>query len=193
MIRRLGCAEAASEEAGREGGRRQRTSAEQGHAVAEMIGNRLASEVVRLSESVECRPGSGPVVAKTVGIRFDGQEMPDTRNIRPTTDHVFTDGPSRLEQLAVIGLGDVALVGASPELSCRTGVDIRDRSPFTETLILTMVNGAAKYMAEHTAYERMTYESMNSPFARGSAEKLAEHAVETLEELWGEAGSGRGK
>jgi predicted peptidase len=45
-------------------------------------------------------------------------------------------------------------------------------------MVLTMVNGAAKYMPELGAYERITYAAMNSPFARGSAEILSAMAVE---------------
>ena len=79
------------------------------------------------------------------------------------------------------GLGDLAILGMRPELSCRIGADIRRRSPFAETLVLTMVNGGAKCMADVEAYERSTYEAMNSRFAAGSAERLADRAVAMLE------------
>ena len=58
--------------------------------------------------------------------------------------------------------------------------DRRKLSPFNQTMVMTMVNGGAKYMADSSAYERFTYEAMNSPFARGSAELLCEKAVELL-------------
>ena len=35
-------------------------------------------------------------------------------------------------------------------------------------------------MADNTAYDRLTYEAMNSPFVRGSAEVLCEKALELL-------------
>jgi hypothetical protein len=46
-----------------------------------------------------------------------------------------------------------------------------------------MVNGAAKYMAEVSAYDRITYEAMNSPFARGSAEALVDNVVALLQSM----------
>jgi hypothetical protein len=40
----------------------------------------------------------------------------------------------------------------------------------SKTLVMTMVNGASKYMADKESYDNMTYESMNSPFGKGSAD-----------------------
>jgi hypothetical protein len=40
--------------------------------------------------------------------------------------------------------------------------------------VLTMVNGAQKYLPSAEAYDRITYEAMNSGFARGADEMLAQ-------------------
>lgn len=170
-------------------GLRRDSSSDKDFVAIDKIGRLLGAEVMRLCEAVECHGVRGPILSKSVSVKFEGQELPDTRSIRPTRDYVFTGGPDRTEWLHFIVLDDVALVGVSPELSCRTGVDTKDGSPFSDTLVLTMVNGASKCMAEAEAYDRMTYESMNSPFARGSAERLAEHATETLWELQNRDGS----
>ena len=45
--------------------------------------------------------------------------------------------------------------------------------------VLTMVNGAQKYLPSALAYDRITYEAMNSGFARGASEVL-EQAILTL-------------
>ncbi|MBN1459265.1 MAG: hypothetical protein JXA57_07000, partial [Armatimonadetes bacterium] len=168
---------------GKGGSLRAKGVGDRGHAVAEMLGARLGAEVLRLSESIECRNLDVPIVSETAQVRFEGQRLPDTRSLRPTSDHVFVEGSERLEPLAVVALGESVLVGVRPELSCKTGVDIRERSPYARTLVLCMVNGGAKCMADATAYDRMTYESMNSPFARGSAERMAEEAVAVLAAL----------
>ena len=59
----------------------------------------------------------------------------------------------------------IAGVIASPipaaELSAITGAAIRARSPFPHTLVVTMVNGAAKYMPDAAAYRDITCEAMN--------------------------------
>ena len=38
---------------------------------------------------------------------------------------------------------------------------------------MTMVNGGAKYMTNAEGYDNITYEAMNSRYARGSAEIVA--------------------
>ena len=53
-------------------------------------------------------------------------------------------------------LGNVALVGVRPELSCQTGLNIKEQSPFPETMVLTMVNGGTKYMPDRGTYDRIT-------------------------------------
>jgi neutral ceramidase len=155
------------------------------HALAESIGARLGAEVVRLSNSIKCQPCAVPIVVDRAQVELAGQEMIQTQLLRPSKRLVFASGQPRSEQVEVVRIGDIALVGVRPELSCRTGVDIRQRSPLPATLVLTMVNGAAKYMAEDLAYERITYEAMNSPFARGSAEVLADKAVGLLQDMSG--------
>ena len=49
--------------------------------------------------------------------------------------------------------------------------------------VVTMVNGAAKYLADAGSYDRITYAAMNSPYAAGAAEQVAARIVETLRGL----------
>jgi hypothetical protein len=69
-------------------------------------------------------------------------------------------------------VGDIGIIGVQVELSSQTGVALRERSGFAHTLVATMVNGAAKYLPDAGSYERITYEAMSSPYAKGSAEAL---------------------
>ena len=151
---------------GKEGGIRVKDVDERGSVIAEMLGARLGAEVVRLSERMECRTYSGPIVMEESRVRCPGQKMTmDTHSLRPTREYAFVPAEERDQPIAVVRMGDVALVGVSPELGCQTALNIREQSPFRETMVLTMVNGGAKYMADASAYDRITYEAMNSSFA----------------------------
>ena len=88
------------------------------------------------------------------------------------------DGESE-QPLFLMTLGELAVLGVKPELTRITERAVRDASPFPCTLIATLINGGAKYMADRSSYDRCTYEAMNSPFAPGAAEILA-GAAETL-------------
>jgi hypothetical protein len=46
-----------------------------------------------------------------------------------------------------------------------------------------MVNGGAKYMADAASYDRITYAAMNSRYARGSAETVANTVLALLSTL----------
>ena len=53
---------------------------------------------------------------------------------------------------------------------------------------MTMVNGAAKYMADAENYDRIMYEAMNSMFAKGSSEIVAAKIRSMLEQLHHQSG-----
>ena len=154
---------------------------EEGFIIAKMLGRRLGIEVMQTSEKIKCQSMPGSIFIKKGTVRCTGQEMAkDVHSLRPTKQYDFIPAKEREEPVEIIMLGNVALVGVRPELCCQTGLTIKEQSPFPETMVLTMVNGGAKYMPDRSAYDRITYESMNSPFGRGSAELLCEKVVELL-------------
>lgn len=48
---------------------------------------------------------------------------------------------------------------------------------------MTLVNGAAKYMADENSYDKFTYEARNSQYAKGSAEYVEDKILSMLETL----------
>jgi hypothetical protein len=146
-----------------------------------MLGKRLGKSVLQTAEAIKCEIWAGRLSLQKCKIRCPGQAIAvDTQSIRPTKHYTFTSADEREEQVEILKLGDMVLVGVRPELCCQTAADIKEQSPFAETMIMTMVNGAAKYMPECGAYDRITYEAMNSPFARGAAELLSKVVMEQL-------------
>ena len=69
-------------------------------------------------------------------------------------------------QLNILHWGDVVLVGTEPELSSSFGTQVRALAP--HVVLATLVNGAKKYLPSSDAYDRVTYEAMNSSFGRGA-------------------------
>ena len=82
------------------------------------------------------------------------------------------------QSVTVLTLGDVRLVGVKPELCCVTAQQIGAGDP--RVRVVTLWNGGAKYMADADSCDRITYESQNSPFMKGAAEKLVACAREML-------------
>lgn len=123
----------------------------------------------------------GSIYIKNGLCQCQGQKgFRNPKDIRPSAHYQYEPDGYRTVSVGILCLGDAAMVGLAPELSSITAEEIRNKSPFPFTMVFTLVNGAEKYMPEQTAYDRITYEAMNSSFAKGSAERLADRITKLL-------------
>ncbi|MCD8191052.1 MAG: hypothetical protein LUD78_12705 [Clostridiales bacterium] len=157
---------------------------DEGFVLVNALGKKLGAQVVQAMERVKQPFQPGEATLRQTAVSCPGQKIiPNLRDIHPTKSYVFQPDEERTVTVSYFTLGHVALVGLGPELSSTTAIDIKKDSPYPLTIVATMVNGGDKYMPEHTAYDRITYEAMNSKFARGSAELVARHITETLKSI----------
>lgn len=152
-----------------------------GIALTEELGGRLAREAETLLQSGEFEEvGEGASVRAR---SFSAPAKKMNRNLRelsPCRQAVYEPDGEKEQIIEVLSLGGWSILGVRPELTCVSARRICEASPARRTLVATMVNGGAKYMADRSAYERCTYEAQNSPFAPGAAELLEEQAHELL-------------
>ena len=107
------------------------------------------------------------------------QRRADFHSLAPTHRYDYIDEGSIDTMLSVARLGKLTVVGVEPEIDSALGA--RLRAAGHESLeVLTMVNGAQKYLPSAEAYDRITYEAMNSGFARGADEILATAVLNLL-------------
>ena len=102
----------------------------------------------------------------------------DLHRLHPTRVPPYVPCGESEQSVTVLTLGDVRLVGVKPELCCVTAQQIGAGDPLVR--VVTLWNGGAKYMADADSCDRITYESQNSPFMTGAAEKLVACAREML-------------
>ena len=102
----------------------------------------------------------------------------DLHRLHPTRVPPYVPCCESEQSVTVLTLGDVRLVGVKPELCCVTAQQIGAGDPLVR--VVTLWNGGAKYMADADSCDRITYESQNSPFMKGAAEKLVACAREML-------------
>jgi neutral ceramidase len=151
---------------------------DQGYLLVDLLGERLAQDVVRTSEKIGTLSDHASVSVSRGSALLKAQARPKAlQDLRPTRAYAFQPAGDLAAPFVVLRLGDMALVGVQVELSSETGRQIKLRSPFKHTIVATMVDGAAKYMPDAASYEKITYESMNSSYARGSAEALSDEIV----------------
>ncbi|MFI9757232.1 hypothetical protein ACIHFB_04745 [Streptomyces sp. NPDC051963] len=136
-------------------------------------GERLGTEVVRVSETIEASAisATSPLRLLTDSVTVD--TIAAGHPTGPTTTYDFTSNGTAEVPIRVLTIGEGVYVGVSPELSTDTALDIRKNSPFKHTAVMSMLEGGAKNMAESRSYARITYEAMDSSYAKGSAETVA--------------------
>lgn len=128
--------------------------------------------------------GAKPISSETLSfasrtVRVPAKKMErDLKKLHPTRIPPYeADGESE-QTIELLRLGALSLVGVKPELNCVTAQAICGGDPTVR--VVTLWNGGAKYMADAASYDRITYESQNSPFGRGAAELLTQAARELL-------------
>jgi len=172
-----------------------------GFAETERIGHAIASvalDAVAHAERVSPGPVRGARETVDLAVRVPSKaELAAARATwdRPPADGVdFTMdrvaawrmiqaadiGPKLRVSVTVLAFGDVALVGMPCELFTDLGREIRARSPFAHTLVVTLADANIGYVAPRRAYEEGGYETTSSVLAPGMGERLADVAVSLL-------------
>lgn len=117
----------------------------------------------------------------SVMVSCTAQRRADFHSLAPTRSYDFVPEGTQDTLLSVARLGTLTVVGVQPEVDSALGAHLRSAGR-GRLEVLTMVNGAQKYLPCSEAYDRITYEAMNSPFARGSDEVLAAAALCQIKE-----------
>ena len=93
-------------------------------------------------------------------------------------------------EVQVITLGkEVAFVSFPGEMFAEFGLTLKDDSPYANTVIAELANGALGYIPNREAYPEGGYEVVSTHFAPGGGELLVTSAMRQLTELF-KAGSG---
>ena len=145
--------------------------------LVQLLGERLGAEAVRLAAGIEVGEVDRLEVT-THAVTVAAQVADPTVRSGPSTTYPFPPDGEVDVPFWVVHLGPLALVGLQAELSSTTALDLRARTP--EALIVTMLNGAAKYLPDAHAYHRTSYEARSSRYASGSAEAVADAIVAEL-------------
>lgn len=78
---------------------------------------------------------------------------------------------------------ETAVVTMPGELFVEFGLDLKSRSPFTNTILIELANADIAYIPTLQAFEEGDYEPVNSRLAPGSGEIMVEVALQMLRDL----------
>ena len=82
-------------------------------------------------------------------------------------------------------LGDLGIVSMPGEVLTEIGMQIKQRSPFGHTMVVTLANGYIGYSPTDDGIHAGGYEAEWSPFGLGTERRLVETGLELLAELHG--------
>lgn len=141
------------------------------------LGRILAAEVEAALTDAERLKVESVSLAREV-VTCPAQRRADFASLAPTRSYEFVPEGSVDTMLSVARLGSLTVVGLEPEIDSSLGARLREAGQ-GDLEVLTMVNGAQKYLPCAESYDRITYEAMNSSFARGASEVLARAILDT--------------
>lgn len=158
---------------------------ESGYVLLAEQGRILGNEVVQIVERIDSCRESVPIRTASVKYTCKCQKKDSGRGVVGPSLHCtfLPNGETTMTVHAAV-IGDIAMVGLQPEIDGCTISEIRNGSPFSKTIVATLVNGSTKCMPQKSAYSRRQYTALNSPFAEGSAEYSRDVAINLLKDIW---------
>ena len=134
-----------------------------------------AKEVAAYWEATGDSTGCKEMGAK-YGIRGHADALGIVRNAaRPMTEQLELDAYT---------IGELAFVTAPNELFDTNAMYVEANSPFTYTMVFGYSNGSKGYMPSALAWEYTSYETDQTHFEPGTAEKVQDKQLELLQQLY---------
>ncbi len=161
-----------------------------GFLLVDLLGERLGAEAVRVAQSIRPVSTTMPVrVVQNSMMFMELESSPSPTARQPRRKHEYVTKDKAPMPYWIMQVGDIAFVGVQVELASTTGTAIKAQSPFRHTMVLSMVNGAAKYLPDAESFDRITYEALGARYARGSAETFTTGLVQELQRMKSDAGA----
>lgn len=184
---------------------------QQGHTEAARIGTILAANVLRTLEHLHTNDSSALRISSEIVQLplpdFTPEQLDLARKVAEAVEAKPKQAPKFMDQVQafkvldvearhgkpqevevqVIALGnELAWVSLPGEIFVELGLSIKAGSPFQQTIIAELANGAIGYIPTRRAYSEGNYEVVSARCAEGSGELLVDSAVRQLRKLYGE-------
>ncbi len=110
-------------------------------------------------------PLNHPLTCAYPGWPVDNSRLPACDNFK------VADAPPVPIRLSLLMINKVALAGISGEPLSRVGFHVQSASPFADTIVVGLANGASGYIPADVNYDGFQFESTASKIKRGCAEQ----------------------
>jgi hypothetical protein len=183
---------------------------QKGHENAARMGTILAGEVLRSWRHVEPVQGRLQIASRQVELplpKITEETVAKAKAIlsKGTTDRnrasfmqlVFAhrvldvaarEGQPFTVEVQVVSLGQrLAWVALPGEIFVELGLQLKQGSPFGQTIVVELANGSVGYVPTRRGYRQGAYEVVSARVAEGSGELLVNTALDLLAELYASA------
>lgn len=161
------------------GAKRTDDAHEDGYRMLHRQGRALGDALIGAVRAARENDAAG-IDASTVDVLLPGQTRASFCSLAPHRTYEFHEAAEQRTRVYLLRLGKVEFVGIQPEVSSSFGAAVRAVRP-GNVFFATLVNGGQKYLPAPDAYEKITYEAMNSGFAAGSHERFLETILAALD------------
>ncbi|GAA4717864.1 Neutral/alkaline non-lysosomal ceramidase, N-terminal [Promicromonospora umidemergens] len=98
----------------------------------------------------------------------------------------YTDGPDVTLRTGLLGIGDVALTTVNAEIYTKIGLRVKEESPLTKTMVVTVSGGHApsSYVLDNESEYHQTFQALTSKLQPGCAENGLVQSVTGLVEQY---------
>jgi neutral ceramidase len=175
-----------------------------GYERAERVGHALAASVIRefpaleKNEITELKSGNQVVMLKTpeyteeeydmarINARKESDLEASTPEIREAMKILRIEnrkGEPIEAEILTFGMDKVGIVALPGEIFVELGLEIKKRSPYEHTFIITLSNNSIGYIPNEEAFEYGAYEVEVSEIAKGEGEKMVDTSIELLKKM----------
>ncbi|MDQ6421774.1 neutral/alkaline non-lysosomal ceramidase N-terminal domain-containing protein [Paenibacillus sp. LHD-117] len=136
----------------------------------EALGIILGEEVIRVMTHTEEFDASPVIRGLQETLTFPGRKRLD--NAREGVAGVYEDGDDVDVRIGVLGIGDIALATVNAEVYTKIGLRVKEESPMTKTMFVTIANGkaASGYIPDNESFGHQTFQVLGSRLQPGYAE-----------------------
>ncbi len=138
----------------------------------------VAEEVNRILPGIKTYPLKEIQTNSTV-MKFPGKK-PSSTDL-PLSK--FEAAPDNEIRITIFKVGDLVLAGISGELVNEIGMDIKNRSPYSGTIMVTHCNGSSGYICTDKMFPEGGYEVRVTRFMPGVEKPLADRYVEMIHQF----------
>ena len=140
----------------------------------------LGEEVIRVITNAKPEQGNARIWGKQTEVTCPGRTRTDKGREGMTGSYV--DGPPVPLRLGMIGIGDVALTHADAEVYTMIGQRLKQQSPMTNTVFVTLANGRAPsgYVPDDESYGHKTFQVLGARIKQGCAEQTISNTLDGM-------------